>query len=431
VKRVRWSLTGVVLCCVAALAAPSAASADRYAAPGASGPEPCNPAPCSIEQAVEGAPDGERVILAPGTYTLTADLELDTAIEVGGQPGGPLPTLLFDFDSLRVVSPGAVLHDVRIEMPGPAMAVPLLIESGRVERVYSFTGELTGGACGVLGGLLRDSVCWGGFTNGLGVGASEPGPVHVDLRNVTANATIFGSTNGAELSVTAVNLLTQGQGTKKDVYVDVNTSSSATITLSHSNYSSVDTSLSAGTNYTYTQPGTNGNQTAEPLFANVGALDLRQLPGSPTIDAGTSDPLLGSLDLDGKARSQPPCIGGTPVPDIGAYENTPTTACAKPSNRFKFGKVKRNKKKGTAKLAVILPGPGKLKLSGKGVVGRSLSGKGTVKLLIKAKGKKKRTLERTGKVKVKAKVTFTPTGGDPNTQAKTVKLEKKRAGAGG
>ena len=38
---------------------------------------------------------------------------------------------------------------------------------------------------------------------------------------------------------------------------------------------------------------------------------------------------------------------------------------------------------------------------------------GTVKLTVKARGKAKKTLKKKGKVKVKASVTFTPTGGQP------------------
>jgi len=49
---------------------------------------------------------------------------------------------------------------------------------------------------------------------------------------------------------------------------------------------------------------------------------------------------------------------------------------------------------------------------------------GAVKLLIRAKGRAKAKLDRTGRVKVKAIVTFTPTGGSPRTQTKRVKLEK-------
>jgi hypothetical protein len=111
-----------------------------------------------------------------------------------------------------------------------------------------------------------------------------------------------------------------------------------------------------------------------------------------------------------------------------------------PSNADTLGKVKRNKHKGTATLAVNVPGPGTLALSGKGLKPRragrtsrasaslAVSGAGTVKLLVKAKGKAKKMLNKKGKVKVKVSVTYTPTGdapGSPNTQTKRVKLVKK------
>jgi hypothetical protein len=50
-----------------------------------------------------------------------------------------------------------------------------------------------------------------------------------------------------------------------------------------------------------------------------------------------------------------------------------------------------------------------------------------VKLRIRAKGKEKRKLNRGGKVKLKGNVTFTPTGGDPNSQSKRTKLIKHHA----
>jgi hypothetical protein len=48
-----------------------------------------------------------------------------------------------------------------------------------------------------------------------------------------------------------------------------------------------------------------------------------------------------------------------------------------------------------------------------------------VKLLVKAKGKAKGKLNKRGRVKVQVKVTFTPTGGEPASQNKTLKLIKK------
>ena len=44
-----------------------------------------------------------------------------------------------------------------------------------------------------------------------------------------------------------------------------------------------------------------GNQSAAPLFVDAAAGDYREAPGSPTIDAGAADPLIGPLDLAGAA----------------------------------------------------------------------------------------------------------------------------------
>jgi hypothetical protein len=105
------------------------------------------------------------------------------------------------------------------------------------------------------------------------------------------------------------------------------------------------------------------------------------------------------------------------------------------SNQFNFGKVKANKNNGTATIAVDVPGPGILSLGGKGIKPQRLSGgatasktvsaAGVFKLKVKAKGSAKSKLNHKGKVKVKATVTYSPVGGTPATQTKTVKLVKK------
>jgi hypothetical protein len=101
-----------------------------------------------------------------------------------------------------------------------------------------------------------------------------------------------------------------------------------------------------------------------------------------------------------------------------------------PANTITLGKPERNKKKGTATLAVTVPNPGEIVLSGKGVktAGAASIAKtvpaGVVTLLIKAKGKKQKTLNETGTVKVNPKITYTPTAGDPNTQSVKLKLKK-------
>lgn len=108
-------------------------------------------------------------------------------------------------------------------------------------------------------------------------------------------------------------------------------------------------------------------------------------------------------------------------------EPTLIAAPVKPSNEFKFGALKRNKKKGTATLSVAVLGPGELVLSGKGLkkAKATATAAGTVKLKLRATGKAKKKLKKKGKAKVRVSVTFTPTGGDPATRTRPVKLKKK------
>ena len=107
------------------------------------------------------------------------------------------------------------------------------------------------------------------------------------------------------------------------------------------------------------------------------------------------------------------------------------TAVFEPSNSFTLGAITRSKKQGTATITADVPNPGELTGSGKGVkvagaavISKIVTAAGDVKLTIRAKGKKKRTLNETGNVKVKPKITYTPTGGDPSTQSVKVKLKK-------
>jgi hypothetical protein len=102
-----------------------------------------------------------------------------------------------------------------------------------------------------------------------------------------------------------------------------------------------------------------------------------------------------------------------------------------PSNEFGFGEVKKNKRKGTAKLTVeIVEGPGALELAKTKKVkanDEAISGEGATeeKLAIKPKSKAKKKLNTKGKAKIKAEVTYTPDGGTPNTERKQIKLVKR------
>jgi chitinase len=97
---------------------------------------------------------------------------------------------------------------------------------------------------------------------------------------------------------------------------------------------------------------------------------------------------------------------------------------------FALGELRLNRETGTARLAVTVPGAGRLAISGDGVkaggavVARSAKAPRTLQLLIKASGKAARSLNRNGKATVKPRVTYRPIGGKPSTRSRSVRLEK-------
>ena len=91
--------------------------------------------------------------------------------------------------------------------------------------------------------------------------------------------------------------------------------------------------------------------------------------------------------------------------------------------------MKRNKRKGSAKLIVEVPGPGTLHLARNKKVKpqhKRAETAGGVKLPIKPKRRAKKKLNAKGRAKVVAEVTYTPDGGLPNTQITKVRLKKGR-----
>jgi Bacterial Ig domain/WD40-like Beta Propeller Repeat len=115
---------------------------------------------------------------------------------------------------------------------------------------------------------------------------------------------------------------------------------------------------------------------------------------------------------------------------FGTQRGTVTVNVRKQFNGFDIVRVKKNKKKGTARLTVSVDeGPGDLALaSRKAKPAEAPVGDGqdvTQTLRVKAKGKAKRKLKTKGKAKVTVDVTYTPDLGDPNTKSQKVKLKRK------
>jgi hypothetical protein len=112
----------------------------------------------------------------------------------------------------------------------------------------------------------------------------------------------------------------------------------------------------------------------------------------------------------------------------GYWEGSFNLALA-PSNQFRFGKLQRNKRRGTAQLAVNVPNPGDLRLArSKRIRGAAATAEeaGELTLAVNPRPKARRALRKRGSVFVKAKVTYSPEAGQPNTRAKRVKLVKRR-----
>jgi plastocyanin len=125
----------------------------------------------------------------------------------------------------------------------------------------------------------------------------------------------------------------------------------------------------------------------------------------------------GTVTVQTPPPSPPP--PGPPPPEPPSVE---------PSNDFSFGQVTKNKRTGTAKLTVNVPGTGELNLAKTKKLKadeEAVEAAGNEKLAIKPKGKAKKRLNTKGKAKVKVEVTFAPDGGTPNTEDKKIKLVKR------
>jgi NHL repeat len=118
----------------------------------------------------------------------------------------------------------------------------------------------------------------------------------------------------------------------------------------------------------------------------------------------------------------PPCVGG---PQDGLPE---VLAAKQPSNRFHFAGLVKNRRNGSAVLYVSVPGPGMVKLNGRGFrrLSRGAPRAKHVRLPVKPKVRLRRFLKQHGKGRIRVEVTYTPTGGEPRTLEKPILLKRKR-----
>jgi len=95
-----------------------------------------------------------------------------------------------------------------------------------------------------------------------------------------------------------------------------------------------------------------------------------------------------------------------------------------PSNKFTFGRLIKNRKNGTARLQVKLPGAGSVVLTGGQVhkVTRKAAKAGSMWLTIHARVELNKRLKKIHRAKVKVRIAFTPTGGKPLAKTRSITL---------
>jgi hypothetical protein len=153
-----------------------------------------------------------------------------------------------------------------------------------------------------------------------------------------------------------------------------------------------------------------------------------------------SDALSGPAEAAVQGVAVAPAPGtATPTPPSGTT-SVPVTGTGAPTSvaapNFRFGRVKYDRKHGTARLEVWVPGPGSLSLRGPGVVSpprkrtsarakaraRSVPGSGAVFLKIGAAGSRRKTLLKRGRVTVRIQVSYLPTGSSRQVKARALQL---------
>jgi hypothetical protein len=347
-----------------------------------------------------------------------------------------------------IASGGSVSYD------DPAAGSSFTTSTVTTSSVRSPTGP--GGSAGIADGggvnvetfngnaaLSELTITGNEATIGTAVGAegiAEGGGLNLEVGSKSTasivSLTLFGN---AVSGPTSVNMLVEGGNlTAYDEATIANTIVSGGIgpngtgncgTQANDHPTSKGFNLESANQCKFAAPGDQVNTDPQlgPLGPNGGPTPT-MLPSftSPAVDRG----LAFGLNADQRGVQRPidfpsiPNAPGSDGSDVGAVE-------LQPSNAFGFGKLKKNKKKGTARLVVNLPTPnvGVVTLSGKGLKPRTKAVAGTtskVTFVVALKSKKlKKALRKKGKRKVAIKVTYTPSGNAALTKVRKAKLVKK------
>jgi hypothetical protein len=333
---------GIAAALIVAPPAFAGGPAPRYAEPLGNGPEPCLSAdPCSLQTAVSGAPASTSVFMKSGTYTESTTVSVANNVDLRSETGSVDDVVIQSSASIALhtafTSDQTELEDFTINHTGTGVpAKGLHLEGGIGRRLFvESTGTF---ACDVTS-LLRDSICLNtAASGGNGAGLATPSDLFPQLINVTAIATsgtgvgvfLAATAAGADPVLTGRNVIAEGPLT--DQFVSAVAGSSADMNLFNSNFDALFvTGAGAATGTLATE---NDNQDDPELLD----ADYRQLPGSPTIDAGDSSSAFSNGDIDHETRIQGDAV------DIGADEIESAPAAA-PTTQITQKPPKRTRKR--------------------------------------------------------------------------------------
>ncbi len=330
---------------LAALAIPAAASGDLiYTAPDdqSSGFFCSESQPCALVIGINlAAADDDEVLLAPGSYETSAELEVangTTNVTIRPRDPGTRPVIVSTASpALQLSGAGTTVRGIDISHNSPSGTGLFGLASSNIRNVVSISNGDT--PCQMANGLMTDTTCIATATSGRAMRVSlASGNATTTVRNATLFATgsngtgIYASASDSDASVSLDVASTIAVGDGFDVETDTGTGGSVDVALAFSNFET--RAVDAGA--TVTAPTSANNQTEEPIFTGFG---LEQDPDSPTVDAGIVDAETGTTDVYGDRRPQ-----GV-ANDIGADELFDTVApqtriTTKPKRRTKSRRAK-------------------------------------------------------------------------------------------